>query len=132
MTMLPRVNTTKSTSSEDGEKEQDQYLCLVTTLTGAMGIVVNLPELTYRRLNILQGQLTNGEEHFCGLNPRAYRACRYKSTSMEVLRSVLDAGFIKKWLNLSKGRRADLAARAGSNEGVIRNDLWEIQQALAF
>lgn len=145
--MLPR-NTIKPQSSgqsnndsnmkdeeaEDQEQEPtEEYMCLTSSMTGVFGVITTLPESTYRRLNILQGQLTNGEEHVAGLNPRAYRASRYKSTnSSDMLRSVLDGGFLRRWLELSSGRRKDLATRAGATVEQIREDLWELQEAVGF
>jgi len=145
--MLPR-NTTKPPSidqpnndnnmkgEEPEEQEQDstqEYMCLTSSMTGIFGVITTLPESTYRRLNILQGQLTNGEEHVAGLNPRAYRASKYRSTnSNDMLRSVLDGGFLRRWLELSSGRRKDLATRAGATVEQVREDLWELQEAVGF
>ena len=81
---------------------------------------------------MIQGQLTTGEEHVAGLNPRAYRASRYRSTNTEVLRGVLDGAFIRRWLSLSTGRRKEFASRAGTSEEELRDDLWDLQEAINF
>lgn len=115
-------------TSGDGE----EYVVLAATMTGQLAMVTTIPEAAYRRLNIVQSQIINGEEHTAGLNPRAYRSSTYRSPSTELLRGVLDGAFLGRYLGLSEVRKAEIAGKARSNEGTIREDLMELEMALLY
>lgn len=48
-------------------------LMLKATLDGALGFLLPLPEITYRRLQMLQNILFHHIPHLAGLNPKAFR-----------------------------------------------------------
>ncbi|EWC45157.1 hypothetical protein DRE_06045 [Drechslerella stenobrocha 248] len=126
---------TEDDSMEEGQEEEEEdteYMCMFCTMTGMFGTVSSIPESMYRRLNVIQGQITNTGEHAAGLNPRAYRAAKFRNLSPEPMRAILDGRLLGRWLMLGTGRRKELAGRAGTSEDMLREDLWFLQDATAF
>ncbi|KAF3938502.1 hypothetical protein ABW19_dt0205999 [Dactylella cylindrospora] len=116
----------------EDEEEETEFICMFSTMTGVFGSISAISESMYRRLNVIQGQITNSGEHVAGLNPRAYRAAKFRNTSSELMRAILDGKFLGRWLMLGAGRRKELAGRAGTSEEMLREDLWFLQDATAF
>lgn len=100
-----------------------RHQVLMTTQTGAVGLVTPLSEESYRRLSALQSQLTNTLEHPCGLNPRAYRAVESDGAAG---RGMVDGMLLRQWLDLGKQRRAEIAGRVGAEEWEVRADLESV------
>ena len=48
--------------------------CVVGTLDGGLGLLLPMPEKTYRRLHMLQTKLVDCIPHIAGLNPKAFRS----------------------------------------------------------
>ncbi|KAF3929829.1 hypothetical protein AA313_de0210126 [Arthrobotrys entomopaga] len=118
--------------ADEEEEEEEEFICMFATMTGVFGTVSSVSESMYRRLNVIQGQITNTGEHIAGLNPRAYRAAKFRNTSSEPMRAILDGNLLGRWLMLGAGRRKELAGRAGTSEDMLREDLWFLQDATAF
>ncbi|KAF8477455.1 CPSF A subunit region-domain-containing protein [Kalaharituber pfeilii] len=143
VTMLPRtylpplIPSSSSSATVNGPGSQkSNYLCLTSTTTGVIGVVTTSPEPVYRRLNIIQNTLISGEEHTAALNPKAYRAAMLgsgRAASMEILRGILDGGFLaRRWAGLSEGRKAELAARAGVTSKAVGEDIAAVETALLY
>ncbi|KAF3276930.1 mRNA cleavage and polyadenylation factor subunit [Orbilia oligospora] len=132
--ILPKKKSLFTEPDEDDmdEDEDEEFLCMFSTMTGVFGTVSSITESMYRRLNVIQGQITNTGEHIAGLNPRAYRAAKFRNTSSEPMRAILDGKLLVRWLMLGAGRRKELAGRAGTSEEMLREDLWFLQDATAF
>ena len=57
------------------------FLVLPTAnVDGGMGFILPVPERMYRRLNMLQTKMTQGFSHPAGLNPKASRLKRTRTT----------------------------------------------------
>lgn len=107
-------------------------------------MIRTIPETAYRRLNIVQGQIVNGEEHVAGLNPREYRAVVNYSggggggaggggwggsgggVGGDTMRGVLDGGLVSRWIGLAEGRKGEVSAKAGCGVQGIRGDLKRV------
>lgn len=145
VTMLPRTSLPSTTSSpptngntttNGSAVTKPEYICLISTLTGILACVTTAPEPVYRRLNIIQNQLISGEEHLAGLNPKGYRAatlCAGRTQSSEILRGLLDGGFLqRRWAGLGEGRKVELAAKAGVEVARVREDMAGVETALMY
>lgn len=99
---------------------------LVSTQTGALGLITPVDELVYLRLNALQTYLTSQLEHPCGLNPRGYRAAESERLG---IKGIVDGTILKRWCELSKQRRTEACSRMGVNESTVRADLALISGA---
>ncbi|PWW76051.1 hypothetical protein C7212DRAFT_280229 [Tuber magnatum] len=106
-------------------QQQQEYFVLAGTQTGSLAMIRTIPETAYRRLNIVQGQIVNGEEHVAGLNPREYRAVVNYSGGVggDTMRGVLDGGLVSRWIGLAEGRKGEVSAKAGCGVQGIRGDL---------
>jgi len=93
---------------------------LLTTQSGSLGLLTPINETVYRRLGALQAFLTNSLDHACGLNPRGYRAVE---TERFGSRGIVDGTILRRWSELSSGRRMEAVAKVGVEEGVVREDL---------
>ncbi len=96
------------------------YQILVTTQSGSIALSTPLSEQVYRRLQVLQTQLSNTLEHACGLNPRAYRAVEGDGMGG---RGMLDGSLLSRWVELGSQRKAEIAGRIGVENWVVRGDL---------
>ncbi|KAH7025390.1 CPSF A subunit region-domain-containing protein [Macrophomina phaseolina] len=93
---------------------------LLTTQTGSLALLTPLSEQQYRRLGALQTYLIGALEHWCGLNPRAYRAVESEGFGS---RGIVDGALLARWCELGSQRRAEGAAKVGVEEWVVRSDL---------
>ncbi|KAF2482465.1 CPSF A subunit region-domain-containing protein [Neohortaea acidophila] len=93
---------------------------LLTTTSGAVGLITPLDEATYRRLGSIQTQLTSLLEQAAGLNPRAYRAVENKGFEA---RGVIDGSLVQRIGELGAARRSEVLGRAGADVWTLRSDL---------
>lgn len=96
---------------------------LLTTQSGALGLLTPINETVYRRLGALQAFLTNSLDHACGLNPRGFRAVE---TERFGSRGIVDGTVLRRWTELSSGRRMEAVAKVGIEEGELRSDLMMV------
>ena len=61
--MLPTTSSSRT----------NRYALLFGTLDGSIGCIAPLDELTFRRLQTLQGKLVDAVSHVAGLNPKSFR-----------------------------------------------------------
>lgn len=122
------ITPTTTTTPNNASSTPGEYFVLVGTHTGSLAMVTPLPETCYRRLNIVQGQIINGEEHVAGLNPRGYRAVASAGGGVggDLVRGVLDGALVARWIGLGEGRKKEIAGKAGSEVGGIREDLKRV------
>ncbi|KAK6430402.1 mRNA cleavage and polyadenylation factor subunit [Oleoguttula sp. CCFEE 5521] len=93
---------------------------LITTQSGALGLITPLDEPTYRRLAALESHLSSILEHAAGLNPRDYRAIDSEGFGA---RGVIDGGVVQRVWELGTARRSEVIGRAGGDEWGLRSDL---------
>ena len=96
------------------------FQILTTSLSGSIGLLTPVDEITYRRLGSLQTHLSSVLEHAAGLNPRAYRAVESEGFGS---RGVVDGSLVFRINELSFARRAEVLGRAGGDTWMLRNDL---------
>lgn len=104
----------------DGSHDSSQtalHQMLLTTSTGALGLVTPLSETLYRQLSVVQTFLTNNLDHVCGLNPRAYRSVH--DNEGLAIRGVLDGSLLCRWPELNTQRRAELWSRLGNEKDDV-------------
>ncbi|ODQ80697.1 hypothetical protein BABINDRAFT_160930 [Babjeviella inositovora NRRL Y-12698] len=107
-----------------GVPESNVFQCVGSNLDGSFYNVFPISETTYRRMYILQQQITDKELHHCGLNPRANRfgadsmINNYNSNS----KPILDYDVIKGFASLSIDKRKLLTAKVGKNSD---QEIWK-------
>ncbi|RPA88221.1 hypothetical protein BJ508DRAFT_410087 [Ascobolus immersus RN42] len=135
LTMLPRTRHPTSPFFPKVDQTRappnPEYLVLATTLSGSLAMVTTIPESSYRRLNIVQSQIINGEEHAAGLNPKAFRSSTARQLEVG-MRGVLDGGFLRRFVDLSEVRKNEIAGKARCEEADVRAELAEIEASVGY
>ncbi len=116
-------------------QQSRRHYTYYTTLDGSLGCVVPVPEMSFRRLNMLQAKLTTGLQHAAGLNPRAYRAPRPKGAKVAgyargitaTKRIVLDGKLLLQYVGLGVVEQREFARSIGTTPEQILDDLLSIQ-----
>eukprot|EP00002_Diphylleia_rotans_P014976 TRINITY_DN2904_c0_g1_i7.p2 TRINITY_DN2904_c0_g1~~TRINITY_DN2904_c0_g1_i7.p2 ORF type:complete len:134 (+),score=15.24 TRINITY_DN2904_c0_g1_i7:696-1097(+) len=107
--------------------------CLFGTNNGSIGIVHNLDEVSYRRLETLQRALINLLTTRAGTNPREYRMgraiIRRKSAQM---RTTIDGDIIWRFLELNIRVQTAISKQIHTTREVLLRDLFEIEQRTAL
>ncbi|CCE80007.1 Piso0_003103 [Millerozyma farinosa CBS 7064] len=121
-------------------KNEENYPSLTTsfqsigsTIDGSFFTVFPINESTYRRMYILQQQLTDKEFHICGLNPRLNRFGGLNETNSDAnSKPMLEYDVIKKFVNLNSDRKKNFASKIGSKNSYqdIWRDLIEFESVL--
>ncbi|MEQ2162148.1 Cleavage and polyadenylation specificity factor subunit 1 [Goodea atripinnis] len=90
------------------------------TLDGGIGMLLPMPEKTYRRLLMLQNALNTLLPHHAGLNPKAFRMMHCDRRSLQnAVRNVLDGELLSKYLYLSTMERSELAKKIGTTQDIV-------------
>lgn len=127
MTLLPSTASTKSSAAQNGDVDMTDDSpsnpppqILLTTSSGALVLVTQLDEQTYRRLGALQTYLTGILDHTCGLNPRAHRAVESEGFGG---RGILDGQILTRWSELGNQRRSEACSRVGAEAWQLQADI---------
>lgn len=125
-TLAPMAEQPLTNGHADGEgpashpEAPSLFQILTTSLTGSIGLITPVDEVTYRRLGSMQAHLTSVLEHPAGLNPRAYRAVESEGLGA---RGVIDGSLIQRICELGYARRSEVLSRAGGDTWGLRSDL---------
>lgn len=107
------------------------FQTVASTVEGAMYTVFPVEEAQYRRMYILQQQLTEKEYHFCGLNPKLNRLAEVSNSTEMNLRPVLDCELIRRFAKLNEDRKKTLSLKIGTKNVLdIWKDLIEMENVL--
>uniref|UniRef100_A0A4W4H779 Cleavage and polyadenylation specificity factor subunit 1 n=1 Tax=Electrophorus electricus TaxID=8005 RepID=A0A4W4H779_ELEEL len=110
----------------------NKHITWFATLDGGVGLLLPMPEKTYRRLLMLQNALTTMLPHHAGLNPKAFRMLHTdRRTLQNAVRNILDGELLNKYLYLSTMERSELAKKIGTTSDIILEDLLEIDRVTA-
>ncbi|KAH0539099.1 hypothetical protein FGG08_004337 [Glutinoglossum americanum] len=125
ITLLPSPTpsipqTSNGIDSNTASPPSQSYNLLLTTHTGRLALLTPLTESSYRRLSLLQGQLTASFETACGLNHRSYRGG--DAIGMGV-RGVVDGSVVRRWSELGVQRREEGRGKLGVEGWMLREDL---------
>ncbi|KAJ9114950.1 hypothetical protein QFC20_001325 [Naganishia adeliensis] len=97
-----------------------------TDSMGGLSTLVPLKAARFKRLQLLQGQLTRSVQHVAGLNPKAYRhvANRYQARALN--KGVLDGFLLQTFIDLPIDKQKDMVSPIGTNRETIINDLMDL------
>lgn len=102
--------------------------CIGSTIEGSIFTVFPINESSYRRMYILQQQLTDKEYHYCGLNPRLNRFGGLKFTSNEGNnKPILDYEVIKMFAKLNDDRKRNFTSKISKDSLEIWKDLFDFE-----
>lgn len=99
-----------------------------STIEGSFFTVFPINESTYRRMYILQQQLTDKEYHYCGLNPRLNRFGGLKFTANDSnTKPVLDYEVIKMFAKLNDDRKRNIGSKISRETSDLWRDLLDFE-----
>lgn len=102
-----------------------------STIEGSFFNVFPINESTYRRMYILQQQLTDKEYHFCGLNPRLNRFGGLKFNANDSnSKPILDVGVIKAFAKLNDDRKKNISSKISRDNQEIWKDLIDFENSI--
>ncbi|KAK6454955.1 pre-mRNA 3'-end processing factor CF II [Scheffersomyces xylosifermentans] len=117
----------ESYNHETGDKDTavtGDFQTIGSTIDGSFFSVSPISESSYRRMYILQQQLTDKEFHYCGLNPRLNRFGGLSLTVNDTnTKPMLDYDVIKGYGKLNEDRKKNLAAKVSAKN--IYQDIWK-------
>lgn len=120
-------------NEEINTQYSDVFQTVGSTIDGSFFTVFPVNEFTYRRMYIIQQQLTDKEYHYCGLNPRLNRfGGEAFDDSQTGVKPILDHQVIKRYAKLNEDRKQTIAQKV-SSKGVyqeIWKDLIEFENVL--
>lgn len=102
----------------------DEFQTIGATADGSFFSVFPINETAYRRMYILQQQLTDKEFQYCGLNPRLNR---FGGLSLKVnetnAKPILDFDVIRTFCKLTEDRKRNFASKVSSKEAY--QEIWK-------
>lgn len=105
--------------------ETGDYQTIGSTIDGAFFNVFPVNESTYRRMYIVQQQISDKEYHYCGLNPRLNRfggAVQIRDNDTNA-KPILDYNLIKEFAKLNLDRQKNITTKI--NIKGLAHDIWK-------
>ncbi|KAH8992719.1 CPSF A subunit region-domain-containing protein [Lactarius akahatsu] len=93
---------------------------------GSLTALVPVDEATFKRLHLLQGQLTRNVQHTAGLNPRAFRLVRNDYVSKPLSYGILDGRLLESFEDLPLTRQSEITRQIGTERSAVLHDLDEL------
>ncbi|CAF1084494.1 unnamed protein product, partial [Didymodactylos carnosus] len=125
-----QVNTNNLSTKQNYEGKQ---ALIMPTLDGGITCLLPLNEKIFRRLGMLQNSMTSMFPHYCGLNPKSFRACKTRMKELEnSQKNTLDGDLLWKYFDLSFIERNELLSRLGMTSDQFHEDLTDILRTLTL
>ncbi|KAL6299343.1 CPSF A subunit region-domain-containing protein [Sparassis latifolia] len=99
---------------------QAKLLC--GTADGALVSLTCVDESAFKRLHLLQGQLTRNVQHVAGLNPKAFRIVRNDYVSRPLSKGILDGNVLAAFEELPITRQIEVTRQIGTERTTILKD----------
>lgn len=126
MTLLP-----KNEEFDNSESENRTFQAIGGQVDGSLFKILPLREDTYRRLYVLQQQISEKEVQLGGLNPKMERLANDHYKTTHVVRPMLDFNVIERFKVLSVDRRKQISQKVGKRAHFeIWRDLINIEFSL--
>ncbi|KAG9227086.1 hypothetical protein CCMSSC00406_0008286 [Pleurotus cornucopiae] len=107
-------------TSEDPVIPQSKLICGYSD--GSISSLTPVEEAAFKRLQLLQGQLTRNLQHMAGLNPRALRIVRNDHVSRPLARGILDGLLIAEFECLSISKQEETTTEIGTERSQVLHD----------
>lgn len=131
MIMLPLAKPSKSSPTPPSVST---LVPLCGASDGSISVVLPVSESRFRALYVIQQQIADKEEHYCGLNPRMHRALGIEPANSNSQGKILiDFSLVKKFYDLPANRRALYSRRLGvSGQQQAADSIRHINEALEY
>ncbi|PPR02156.1 hypothetical protein CVT26_012117 [Gymnopilus dilepis] len=107
-------------TKEDPDIPQSKLL--MASPDGSLTSLTAVDEHAYKRLQLLQGQLTRNIQHVAGLNPRAFRIVRNDYVSKPLSKGVLDGNLLAYYEALPITRQNEMTRQIGTERVTVLKD----------
>ncbi|TFY75914.1 hypothetical protein EWM64_g8097, partial [Hericium alpestre] len=114
------VTVARRVKGEDMSVPQAKLLCGHTD--GSLTSLLPVDESTFKRLQLLQGQLTRNVQHAAGLNPRAFRIVRNDFVSKPLSKGILDGNLLSSFNDLPITRQVEITRQIGTDRSLVLRD----------
>ncbi|KAH9830080.1 CPSF A subunit region-domain-containing protein [Rhodofomes roseus] len=108
--------------TKDTDIPQSKLICGSTD--GSLSSFTYVDESAFKRLHLLQGQLTRNVQHVAGLNPKAFRLVivRNDFVSKPLSKGILDGNLLSTFEDLSISRQHEMTRQIGTERGTVLKD----------
>ncbi|OJA10745.1 hypothetical protein AZE42_07268 [Rhizopogon vesiculosus] len=89
---------------------------------GSLSTLTPVDEAVFKRLQLLQGQLTRSVQHTAGLNPKAHRIVRNEAVSKPLSKYVLDGQLLSEFQDLAISRQNEITRQIGTDRALVLRD----------
>ncbi|KAF8191243.1 CPSF A subunit region-domain-containing protein [Pholiota molesta] len=107
-------------TKEDPDIPQSKLL--MGSPDGSLTSLTSVEEHAYKRLQLLQGQLTRNIQHTAGLNPKAFRIVRNDFVSKPLSKGVLDGNLLAHYEALPTTRQNEITRQIGTERLTLLRD----------
>ncbi|CAL1708463.1 unnamed protein product [Somion occarium] len=107
-------------TSTDAEIPQAKLICGSTD--GALSSLTYVDEGAFKRLHLLQGQLTRNVQHAAGLNPKAFRIVHNDRVARPLTKGVLDGNLLSAFEDLPIARQDEVTRQIATERAVVMKD----------
>lgn len=107
-----------------------RHVTMYLTIEGSLGFLMPIDEIVFRRLQMLQNEMTIALSHIAGLNPKAWRLVKhYRKSLFNPCKLILDVDFLQTFMHLSQIERLEITRKIGTTVDKILADLQHIYDA---
>ncbi|KAH7882293.1 CPSF A subunit region-domain-containing protein [Phlebopus sp. FC_14] len=89
---------------------------------GSLAALTPVDEAAFKRLQLLQGQLSRNVQHVAGLNPRAYRIVRNDAVSKPLSKGILDGQLLGAFEDLGIPGQHESTRQIGTDRTAVLHD----------
>ncbi|KAF8837869.1 hypothetical protein BDN67DRAFT_972360 [Paxillus ammoniavirescens] len=89
---------------------------------GSLSALTPVDEDAFKRLQLLQGQLSRNIQHVAGLNPRAYRIARNDTVSKPLSKGILDGQLLGTFEELGIQGQQEMTRQIGTERNAVLHD----------
>ncbi|THG98888.1 hypothetical protein EW026_g3366 [Hermanssonia centrifuga] len=104
------------------DMEIPQAKLIYGTVDGSVASLTYVDEDTYKRLQLLQGQLTRNVQHVAGLNPKAFRVVQNDRVARPLARGVLDGNLLAAFEELPIPRQIEMTRQIATERTTVLKD----------
>ncbi|KAF8816784.1 hypothetical protein BYT27DRAFT_7181242 [Phlegmacium glaucopus] len=105
---------------EDSDVPQSKLL--MGSPDGSLSSLTPVEEHAYKRLQLLQGQLTRNIQHTAALNPKAFRIVRNDFVSKPLSKGILDGNLLAHYETLPITRQNEMTRQIGTERLTLLRD----------
>ncbi|KDR76540.1 hypothetical protein GALMADRAFT_246929 [Galerina marginata CBS 339.88] len=116
-----RTTTTIARRTKE-DPDIPQSKLLMGSPDGSLTSLTTVEEHAYKRLQLLQGQLTRNIQHTAGLNPKAFRIVRNDYISKPLPKGILDGNLLTHYEALPITRQNEMTKQIGTERLTVLRD----------